>query len=65
MKEQHAKKAEHHLAQAHEAHKVAMHHHKEAAKAMKHAHKDGRHMDVKEDKKLIKHMVKKSSMRKA
>jgi hypothetical protein len=52
----HHKKAEHHLKKAHEHHKEAAHHHKKAHEHMKHA-------DMKEDKALIRKMVKKKDLK--
>lgn len=50
------KKHEHHMHEAHKAMKEADKHHKLAAKAMKHP-------DMKEDKKLVRKMVKKEAMK--
>jgi hypothetical protein len=57
---------EHHMKAAHKKMEEAHEHHRKAHEAMKHLQKDGhkekKHMDVKEDKKLVRKMVKKDCM---
>jgi hypothetical protein len=57
MKHEHHKKAEHHLSEA------AKHHEKAKMHMGKAKEMEKKHMDVKEDKKLMKKMVKKDCMK--
>ncbi|CEG60953.1 hypothetical protein [Legionella micdadei] len=56
----HMKKAENHMKHAEHHHGKAEHHHKKAKEHLEHAKK---HADIKEDKALVKKMVKKSSLK--